>query len=96
MDNPECTLDSNLYKQNEIGFDLWQVKSGTIFDNVLVTDDVYNAKKELSGLKDKQDGEKKVKEEQDKVERESASEDVKKDDDDDEDDDNDEHVPQET
>ena len=28
-----------------IGFDLWQVKSGTIFDNVLVTDDPEHAKK---------------------------------------------------
>ena len=27
-----------------IGFDLWQVKSGTIFDNVLITDDIEAAK----------------------------------------------------
>lgn len=39
IDNPEYVADSNLYKYtdiNAIGFDLWQVKAGTIFDNVLV------------------------------------------------------------
>jgi len=41
VDNPEYVPDSNLYLQKEIcaiGFDLWQVKAGTIFDNVLITD----------------------------------------------------------
>lgn len=48
IDNPEYKADSNLYKRDEIcaiGFDLWQVKSGTIFDNVLITDDPDYAKK---------------------------------------------------
>jgi calreticulin len=39
IDNPEYVADSNLYKYSDIstlGFDLWQVKAGTIFDNVLV------------------------------------------------------------
>eukprot|EP00033_Pygsuia_biforma_P000534 GCRY01000625.1.p1 GENE.GCRY01000625.1~~GCRY01000625.1.p1 ORF type:complete len:399 (-),score=127.00 GCRY01000625.1:37-1233(-) len=39
--NPEYVADSNLYLYKDIGavgFDLWQVKSGTIFDNILVTD----------------------------------------------------------
>lgn len=82
-----------MYKQKEIcaiGFDLWQVKSGTIFDDVLVTDDVEYAKKALEGLKAKQDGEKKAKEEQDKAEKEAAKEEEKKDESDDEDEDNDE------
>lgn len=41
IDNPEYVPDPNLYLQKEIcaiGFDLWQVKAGTIFDNVLITD----------------------------------------------------------
>lgn len=83
-----------------MGFDLWQVKSGTIFDNVLVTDDVEYAKAALSGLKEKQEGEKKAKEALDKVERDAAAADEKKDDggddedEDDEDADDEEHVPQ--
>ena len=28
-----------------VGFEIWQVKSGTIFDNILVTDDVAEAEK---------------------------------------------------
>ncbi len=42
IDNPEYEPDDALYKYDDfgvIGFDLWQVKSGTIFDNVLITDD---------------------------------------------------------
>ncbi len=40
IDNPDYKPDENLYLYNDIGaigFDLWQVKSGTIFDNVLIT-----------------------------------------------------------
>merc|ERR1712007_257605 len=44
--NPEYEDDNNLYKFADfgfIGFDLWQVKGGTIFDNVIITDDVAEA-----------------------------------------------------
>jgi calreticulin len=47
IDNPEYSADDKLYMYKDIGavgFDLWQVKSGTIFDNVLVTDDADFAK----------------------------------------------------
>lgn len=46
IDNPDYKEDKNLYKYDNIGavgFDLWQVKSGTIFDNILVTDSVEYA-----------------------------------------------------
>merc|ERR1719331_3656098 len=42
IDNPEYEDDNEVYKYPDfgfIGFDLWQVKGGTIFDNVLVCDD---------------------------------------------------------
>jgi len=42
IDNPDYAPDEFLYRYKDIGavgFDLWQVKSGTIFDNILVTDD---------------------------------------------------------
>merc|ERR1712222_300689 len=44
--NPEYEDDDKLYKYDDfgfIGFDLWQVKGGTIFDNVIITDDKSEA-----------------------------------------------------
>jgi len=46
--NPDYVDDKEVYKFADfgfIGFDLWQVKGGTIFDNVIVTDDVAEADK---------------------------------------------------
>merc|ERR1711957_528533 len=44
--NPEYVDDDSVYKFDDfgfLGFDLWQVKGGTIFDNVIVTDDKAEA-----------------------------------------------------
>jgi len=44
--NPEYEDDDMVYKYDDfgfIGFDLWQVKGGTIFDNIILTDDVAEA-----------------------------------------------------
>jgi len=44
--NPEYAPEPLLYRYSDIGaigFDLWQVKSGTIFDNIFVGDDVAEA-----------------------------------------------------
>merc|ERR1712240_484600 len=93
--NPEYAPNPLLYRYEDIGalgFDLWQVKSGTIFDNIIVTDDVAEAEafaKETfevtkvaeRKLKDEQDDAKK-KEEEAKQAEESPKED---DDDEDED-----------
>merc|ERR1712227_84537 len=46
IDNPEYEDDDAVYKYADfgfIGFDLWQVKGGTIFDNVIVCDDMAEA-----------------------------------------------------
>merc|ERR1712224_951697 len=46
IDNPEYEDDNSVYKYDGfgfIGFDLWQVKGGTIFDNVIVCDDKAEA-----------------------------------------------------
>merc|ERR1719318_888049 len=46
IDNPEYAADDSLYKFDNIGligFEIWQVKSGTIFDNILVSDSVAEA-----------------------------------------------------
>ncbi|XP_076266333.1 calreticulin [Rhynchophorus ferrugineus] len=99
IDNPEYSPVPDLYKQSEIcgiGFDLWQVKSGTIFDNVLITDDVAIASKALENLKEIQEGEKKVKEEKNKEEAEAEKSDESNNDeseDDDDDDDAEDHEP---
>ncbi|KAL7739557.1 hypothetical protein ACLKA6_008682 [Drosophila palustris] len=98
IDNPEYSADDNLYLRNEIctlGFDLWQVKSGTIFDNVLITDDIELASKVAAEVKDTQAGEKKMKELQDEVQRKKDEEESKKNadkDDEDEDDDDEDNA----
>merc|ERR1712057_56686 len=58
-----------------VGIDVWQVKSGTIFDNLLITDDVETAKAAADKLKPFQEGEKKMKEEKDTEKAKKAEED---------------------
>jgi calreticulin len=82
IENPEYQADTQLYLQKElgsVGFDLWQVKSGTIFDNVLITDDPEYAKQygEETWRKTAE-GEKKMKEAHDEKERKKFEEDEKK------------------
>merc|ERR1711881_178440 len=81
IDNPEYEEDSTLYAFDSfcgIGFDLWQVKSGTIFDNVLITDDVEAAKKQGEDLwKATSEAEKKMKEIQDEEEKKKADEEAR-------------------
>lgn len=73
IDNPEYEADDKLYLHPDIGaigVDVWQVKSGTIFDNILVTDDEDFASAEgdrLWGVT--KDGEKTMKDAQDEEER---------------------------
>lgn len=47
IDNPEYVEDSDLYLHPDnsyIGLDLWQVKSGSIFDNIIITDSLSEAR----------------------------------------------------
>ncbi|KAM5170985.1 calreticulin [Mantella aurantiaca] len=106
IDNPEYTPDATLYSYEDfgaIGLDLWQVKSGTIFDNFLITDDEKFAEEEATNTWGvTKDTEKKMKEQQDEEERKKQEEEDKKrkeqepteeaeeDDDDDNDDDDEE------
>ena len=81
IDNPEYIPDSDLYRQKEIcivGLDLWQVKSGTIFDNILLTDDPEYAKQFGQDIwKPTIEGEKKMKELQDNEEKKLKEEEAK-------------------
>jgi len=100
IDNPEYEANDKLYKYSDfgvIGFDLWQVKSGTIFDNVLITDSVEYAEehgKETWGKT--KEPEKKMKEAQDEEDRKKREEEEKnnKDDEESKDDDDDEEEPE--
>merc|ERR1711972_673121 len=89
--NPEYVDDDQLYKYDAfgfIGFDLWQVKGGTIFDNVVITDDVSEADSFAKKWKALSEVEKaKKKEEDDAKKAEEKSSDDKEDDDDDDEED---------
>merc|ERR1711979_179772 len=87
IDNPEFEDDNAVYKYADfgfIGFDLWQVKSGTIFDNVIICDDKSEADTFAAKWKAVHDVEvAKKKEEDDAKKAEEKKEDDKEDDDDD-------------
>merc|ERR1712213_42549 len=88
--NPEYVDDDELYKFADfgfIGFDLWQVKGGTIFDNVIITDDVAEADKFVAKWKALSEVEKAKKKEEDDKKAEEAKAAAKDDDKDDDDDD---------
>jgi len=91
IDNPEYEDDNTVYSYADfgfIGFDLWQVKGGTIFDNVIVCDDKSEADAFAAKWKAISEVEKaeKKKEEEAKKEETKKKEDEADDDDDDMDD----------
>jgi len=76
IDNPDYADDSSLYSFDSfggIGLDIWQVKSGTVFDNFLITDEFETAEKQFEEVKKRREGERKVKEERDKAEAEKRA-----------------------
>merc|ERR1711877_109352 len=87
--NPDYVDDDSVYKFDDfgfIGFDLWQVKGNTIFDNIIITDDVAEADSFAKKWKDLSAVEKaKKKEEDDKEKAADDKKDEKDEDDDDED-----------
>jgi calreticulin len=83
--NPDFKDDDALYlyeSNKYVGIEVWQVKSGTIFDNILITDDEAEAKKMADAVNktkegekkmwDKQEEERKAKEEEERKTREAA------------------------
>merc|ERR1711862_334254 len=94
ISNPAYVDDDNVYKYDDfgfIGFDLWQVKGGTIFDNVIITDDVAEADAFAAKWKTLSEHENAKKKEEDDAKKaeadKKAEQDESDDDDDDEDDD---------
>merc|ERR1719412_1100910 len=90
--NPEFVDDDALGQYADfgfLGFDLWQVKGGTIFDNVIITDDVAEADafaKKWKALSDHEKAKKKEEDDAKKAEADKKAEESADDDDDDEDD----------
>merc|ERR1712066_410492 len=86
--NPEYEDDDKVYKFDDfgfLGFDLWQVKGGTIFDNIIVTDEVAEADKFAKMWKALSEVEAAAKKEEDATKAASApaaDKDEKEDDDD--------------
>merc|ERR1711953_900191 len=90
--NPEYEDDDAVYKYADfgfVGFDLWQVKGGTIFDNVIITDDVaeadafskkWKAVSEVETAKKKEEDDAKKAEADKKAESDKDDDDEKKDD----------------
>jgi len=75
--NPEYEEDSNIYAFDSfgaVGLDVWQVKSGSIFDNIFIGDDEAEAQaflEETYGAM--KDAEKEMKSDLDEAEREAAA-----------------------
>jgi len=71
IDNPDYIDDNEIYAFPDlsyIGLEIWQVKAGTIFDHILVTDDIAEAEKAVAITDKAREAEKKAseKEEADK------------------------------
>merc|ERR1719473_947259 len=84
IDNPDYVDDDTMYSFKDfsfVGMDLWQVKAGTIFDNIFISDSVTEAedfaKKTFNPL---QEAEKKKLEEKEAEEKKKADEKAKEDD----------------
>jgi len=66
--NPDYYEDDNLYlyQSNKfVGIEVWQVKSGTIFDHFLITDDLSEAEKAVEKVNETREGEKAAQEKKD-------------------------------
>merc|ERR1712048_733245 len=89
IDDPEDKEVPELYAYDSwgaIGLDLWQVKSGTIFDNFLINDDIDAALAEAKAvIEASRSGEEAAKKEIDDAEEAAAKEAEEAEDDDDED-----------
>jgi calreticulin len=78
--NPDFKDDDTLYlyeSNKYVGIEVWQVKSGTIFDNIIITDDEAEAKKLADATAAAKEGEKKMFDKQEEVKRAKEEEERK-------------------
>jgi len=96
IDNPDYVQDATIYAYDSfkyVGIEIWQVKAGSIFGNILVTDDVELAKTAADAILTRVEGEKaaeKIEEDAERAKAEAAAQEAKDDDGDDKDDKEDE------
>lgn len=77
IDNPDYKDDASIAVFNDIagvGLEIWQVKAGTVFDNILVTDSLEEAKAAAEKVLEKQKEEKAEAEKKEAEERKAAEE----------------------
>eukprot|EP01098_Paradermamoeba_levis_P014065 TRINITY_DN65_c0_g2_i1.p1 TRINITY_DN65_c0_g2~~TRINITY_DN65_c0_g2_i1.p1 ORF type:complete len:442 (-),score=205.48 TRINITY_DN65_c0_g2_i1:441-1649(-) len=75
IDNPEFSEDESVAVYDNIGavgLEVWQVKSGTIFDDILVADDLAEAKKRVDDAQAELKAEKEAHEQAEKEKQEAA------------------------
>merc|ERR1712203_42553 len=85
--NPEYVDDDKITEYADfgfVGFDLWQVKGGTIFDNVIICDDVAEADAMAKKWKALSEVEKAKKKEEDDAKKAEEKKDTDDDDEDEE------------
>jgi len=95
IDNPDYVSVPDVYKRGDLEYvamEIWQVKAGTIFDNILVTDDEAVAKEKRDAILEAVKGEKEAKE---AWEEASKPKEEESDDDDEDNDDDDDEVEEE-
>ena len=89
IDNPEYKDDATIAQYPDFGvlaFEVWQVKSGTIFDSIMITDDEAEAKAFSEATYTSMvEAEKKAKDEADEAKKAAEKEAEKEDTDDEED-----------
>jgi calreticulin len=74
--NPAYHEDNNIYAFNDfsfVGIDIWQVKAGSIFDNIIITDDVKEAEDHAARTWAKLKTEEKKKSDEDKEEKKKTA-----------------------
>merc|ERR1712087_558836 len=101
---PDYVSDDELYSYDSfgsVGIDIWQVKSGSIFDNIIISDSLEEAqefmKETYSASKDGEkemfdtaEEERRAKEEEERKAREAAEEEEEEDEEDEEEDEDEE------
>jgi len=81
ISNPDFSDDDNIYAFDDnsyVGLEVWQVKAGTIFDHIIVTDDVAEADKLATVTEKAREAEKKAYEKDEAEKRAKEEEERKK------------------
>merc|ERR1712083_514927 len=108
VDNPDFVEDDELYMYESfgvVGIDIWQVKAGSIFDNIFLGDSLEEAQEFMKEtytknkdaekeMFDKAEEERRAKEEEERKAREAEEEEDEEDEDEDEEEEEEEATPE--